>query len=68
MEPLPEDIEVRLARVEEKIDQLINTIVKGQMVERIIKLEQQMGVIKWAGGACFSILLILLGILFERVM
>jgi hypothetical protein len=65
---MPEDLEVRLARVEEKIDQLINTIIKGQTVERIIKLEQQMGVLKWVGGALFSILLIFISILAEKVM
>jgi hypothetical protein len=68
---LPEDIDVRLARVEEMVKmilQSIGKIEKNDYTERILKLENQMAVIKWLGGAAWAVALILIGVLAKEVM
>lgn len=70
-----ESLEVKVARIETKMEDLTKTVEKlvtllenSQYEKRISQLEFQMSILKWIGGTAFSVVLLVLGVLLKKVM
>jgi hypothetical protein len=58
----------RLARIEAQLQEIYRALMDGKLTERVIKLESQMSVLKWAASSAWAVALSLIGYLFKKVM
>lgn len=61
-------LETRLDALEDKLDALNKHFADAKVLERLMQLEFEWKLVKWAGGLLQAALLVLLGVVLKKVM